>query len=147
MSGSLYTTDILRLAVSIPHLGTLDQPQSVVEKRSPVCGSRVTVMLDVDDRGCVSRFAQDVKACALGQASAALLGQHVVGASLSKLETAHEQLSKWLAGERADPPDWPGLEIFAAAIPHSARHAAIRLPFEATVEAMRQAVSVQVHAA
>ncbi|MBU6207392.1 MAG: iron-sulfur cluster assembly scaffold protein [Alphaproteobacteria bacterium] len=147
MNAPLYTTEILRLAVTIPHQGVLAGAQGVVEKRSAICGSWVLVMLDVDAAGRVARFAQDVRACALGQASAALLGAHVMGANGAALAAARDQLAAYLSGARAAPPDWPGLEIFASAIPHSARHAAIRLPFEATTAALVQAQAAQLHAA
>ena len=73
----LYSGQILALAADIPHLGHLPQPQGSSRKRSPLCGSTVTVEVMVKD-GRVTSFAQDVKACALGQASAAILGQSVI---------------------------------------------------------------------
>jgi NifU-like protein involved in Fe-S cluster formation len=80
-----------------------------------------------------------VRACALGQASAALMEAHAVGRSLAELETARDDLTAWLAGERATPPDWPGLDLFTPALEHRGRHAAIRLAFEAVAEAARKA--------
>jgi NifU-like protein involved in Fe-S cluster formation len=70
----LYSTRILALTADIPHLGRLEAPQASVRKRSPLCGSTVTVDLDMDG-GRVARFGQDVKACALGQAAASVLGR------------------------------------------------------------------------
>jgi NifU-like protein involved in Fe-S cluster formation len=84
-------------------------------------------------------LGQEVRACALGQASAALMGQHAIGRSLSELEEARDALTQFLAGQREDPGEWPGLEIFAPARPHSARHPSIRLAFEAVAEAARAA--------
>ena len=73
MTATLYNRDILRLAASIPHQRRLDAPQASVERRSPVCGSRVVVDVVLDDDGRVAALGQEVKACALGQASAALM--------------------------------------------------------------------------
>jgi NifU-like protein involved in Fe-S cluster formation len=140
MSAPLYTTEILRLATSIPHLGRLPDAQASAERRSPVCGSRVTVDVMLDDGGRVSAFAQDVKACALGQASASVLGQHLSGRSADEIEQARDALSAYLTGDRDDPGGWPGLNVFAAARNYPARHAAIRLAFEAAAEAARKAV-------
>ena len=137
---ALYNTDILRLATNIPHLGRLEDAQAHVELRAPVCGSRVAIDVSLDDAGRVAVFAQTVNACALGQASAALLGAHVIGCSLAEVATARDALRDYLKGARDDFGDWPGLGIFAAARPHSARHASILLPFEATAEAMKCAV-------
>ena len=143
MNAPLYNNQILRLAASIPFHERLEDPMASVEKRSPVCGSRVTVDVDLDDDGRVKAIGMVVRACALGQASAALMGAHAVGRTAAELETAREELTAWLAGERDTPPDWPGLEIFAPALPHSARHPSIRLGFEAVAEAAAQAARVR----
>ncbi len=83
----LYSGRILALAADIPHLGRLSAPQASARRRSPLCGSTVTADVVVKD-GRVAEFAQDVKACALGQASAAVLGQVVIGRTLPELEAA-----------------------------------------------------------
>jgi len=131
----LYTRDILRLAASIPHLRRLERPQATVEKRAPLCGSRVIVDLIADEAGRVTQLGQEVRACALGQASAALMGAHALGRSADELAAARDALAAYLAGARDDPGDWPGLAVFAAARAYPARHAAILLPFAAAAEA------------
>lgn len=141
MSAPLYNATILRLATSIPHQARLDEPQASVEKRSPVCGSRVTVDVRLGPDGRVAALGQEVRACALGQASASLMGEHAIGRSVDELAEARDALADFLAGKRDDPGDWPGLEIFAPARPHSARHASIRLAFEAVAEAAAIAAS------
>ncbi|UYY58586.1 iron-sulfur cluster assembly scaffold protein [Sphingomonas sp. S2-65] len=139
MNAPLYNTEILRLAASVPFDERLAEPMGSVEKRSPVCGSRVTVDVMVDAEGQISAVGMLVRACALGQASASLMGAHVVGRSAAQLAQARDELTAWLAGERDVPPDWPGMEIFAPALPHRGRHASIRLAFEAAAEAAEQA--------
>ncbi|MBO9711589.1 iron-sulfur cluster assembly scaffold protein [Sphingomonas sp.] len=139
MNAPLYNTEILRLAASIPFHDRIDAPMASVEKRSPVCGSRVTVDVDVDGEGRVSGVGMLVRACALGQASAALMAADATGKTAAEIAAARDQLAAWLAEERADPPEWPGLDIFAPAIPHRARHASIRLAFEAAAEATEAA--------
>jgi NifU-like protein involved in Fe-S cluster formation len=143
MNAPLYNTQILRLAASIPFHERLTDPMASVEKRSPVCGSRVTVDVDVDEAGRVRAIGMVVRACALGQASASLMGAHAVGLLPDELAAARDQLTAWLAGERDTPPDWPGLDILAPARPHSARHPSIRLAFEAVAEAAAQAAAVR----
>lgn len=135
MSATLYNAAILRLAASVPYAARLADPQATVEKRSPVCGSRVTVDVTLDDAGAVAAIGQEVRACALGQASAALMGGHAIGRTAGELAAARDALADYLAGGRDDPGGWPGLDIFAPARPHSARHASIRLAFEAVAEA------------
>lgn len=139
MASALYTTDILRLATSIPHLGRLTNPQGSSERRSPVCGSRIAVDVDVDADGRIVRFGQTVSACALGQASAAILGEHVIGKSAKELEAASAALAAWLVDAGPLPSGWDALNVFLPARSHPARHGAIRLPLEAAAEAAARA--------
>jgi NifU-like protein involved in Fe-S cluster formation len=134
MNAPLYNAEILRLAASIPFQDRIARPQASVEKRSPVCGSRVTVDVDLDETGRVAAAGMLVRACALGQASAALMAAHVVGRTADELAVARDQLAAWLAGD-GPVPEWPGLAILEPALPHRARHASIRLAFEAAAEA------------
>ena len=106
-----------------------------VEKRSPACGSRVTIDVAVDDEGRLSALGMEVRACALGQASAALMGRYAIGRSAAELAEARDQLTAWLAGERDSLPEGPGFELLIAARAHRGRHASIRLAFEAVAEA------------
>lgn len=134
MNAPLYNAEILRLAASIPFAERLDGPMATSEKRSPVCGSRVTVDMNLGDDGRVAAVGLLVRACALGQASSALLAEHVVGRSPEELAAARDALAAWLAGA-GELPDWPRLDLFTPALPHTARHASIRLAFEAAAEA------------
>ena len=136
---TLYNRDILRLAATIPHLGRLDHPQASSEKRSPVCGSRVIVDIALGSDGRSAALGQEVKACALGQASASLMGAHVIGCTAAEIAAARDALAGFLAGVREDPGDWPGLHLFAEARRFSARHKSILLAFEAAAEAAEQA--------
>lgn len=133
MNAPLYNQQILRLAASTP-ASRLVAPMASVEKRSAVCGSRVTVDVDVDGEGRVRAIGMLVRACALGQASATLMAAEVIGKTPAELADARDSLAAWLAGSSATPA-WPGIDIFAPALPHSARHASIRLAFEAVAEA------------
>ncbi len=93
----------------------------------------------LDETGRVAALGQEVKACALGQASASLMGAHAIGRSPAELAEARDALAAWLAGRRDDPGGWPGLSLFAEARPFAARHASILLAFEAAAEAAARA--------
>jgi len=138
MNAPLYNQEILRLAASIPYQERLADPMGSSEKRSPICGSRVTVDVTVDDEGRVAELGMLVRACALGQASSALMAGNAVGRTPEELAVARDALTAWLAGE-GEMPDWPGLEVLTPALPHSARHPSIRLAFEAAAEATAEA--------
>jgi len=135
VTAALYNRDILRLAAAIPHQRRLERPQASVERSSAVCGSRVVVDLDVDADGRVAALGQEVRACALGQASASLMGAHAIGRSARELAEARDALAAYLAGGRDDPGDWPGLTLFADARRFTARHPSILLAFDAAAEA------------
>ncbi len=139
VASALYNRDILRLAASIPHYGRLETPQASSEKRSPVCGSRVTVDVVLDPQGRVADLGQEVKACALGQASASLMGAYAIGRRVDELGAARDSLAAFLAGRSDDPGDWPGLGIFREARDYKARHPSILLAFEAVAEAAARA--------
>ncbi len=132
----LYSGRILELASDIPFTDRLDAPQATVKKRSPLCGSTVTVDVILED-GKISAFGQDVKACALGQASAAVLGKNVLGRTQDEIESARDALKAMLSGD-GDVPEAPfeDYEVLIPARDFRNRHASIMLALEATAEAM-----------
>jgi len=141
MIDELYSAKVLALAANLPRLGRLAAPDGSAEKVSKLCGSRVLVDVAVDgDR--VADFAQEVKACALGQASASVLGRHVVGASVDELESALGQFRAMLK-QGGSPPDgrFADLAMLAPVKDYPARHASTLLAFEAVCEAVRRAMA------
>ncbi|OYU71432.1 MAG: iron-sulfur cluster assembly scaffold protein [Alphaproteobacteria bacterium PA2] len=139
MIDDLYSAKLLKLAANLPHLGRLEAPEGSSEKIAKLCGSRIVVDVALTD-GLVSDFRQDVKACALGQASASILGSNVLGASLAELELARDQFSAMLRGG-GPPPNgrFSDLAMLAPVKDYPARHASTLLAFEAAVDAVRQA--------
>jgi NifU-like protein involved in Fe-S cluster formation len=131
----LYSGRILELAADIPHLGRLEAPHATIKRRSPLCGSTVTVDMSLEN-GRVSRFAQDVKACALGQAAAAVVGGAVLGRTLPELEAARDSLRAMLKSEGPIPAaPFHGFEVLIPAREYKNRHASILLAVEAAAEA------------
>lgn len=141
MSGVLYTRDILRLAVSIPHQHRLDNPDGAAELRSRTCGSKVAADVIVTDRGMLEDLGLAISACALGQASAAILGAQALGKSVAEIEAARSDLAAFLQGSIESPGTWPDIEHLAAARDHKGRHAAILLPFDAVIAAFADAAA------
>ena len=135
----LYSSRILALAADIPHLGRLDAPDATVKHRSPLCGSTVTVDVTMRD-GKIAELGQDVKACALGQAAAAVSGAAAVGATLEQVEKGRDQLRAMLK-DSGPVPDAPfdGFEVLSPAVDYKNRHASILLSIEAMAEAMQNA--------
>ena len=71
MNEPLYTREILRLAASIPYLEPFEELEGATELRSPTCGSRMRMAVELDWADRVVRIRQAVEACAFGQATAA----------------------------------------------------------------------------
>lgn len=135
----LYSARILALAADIPHHGRLPAPQGTARKRSPLCGSTVTVDVAVQD-GRIAAFAQDVKACALGQASAAVLGAVAIGRTLPELLAARDALHAMLKDDGPVPAaPFDGYEVLLPARDYRNRHASILLALDATCAAMEAA--------
>lgn len=143
MDAPLYNAEILRLAASIPHARRLESPQATAAKTSPICGSRVTFDVILDAEGRVADFGQEVRACALGQAAAAILGGGAIGQSADSLRSAHASLAGWLKSTDPLPDrlqaDFPRLALFGPARAHPARHASIALAFDAAATAAETA--------
>lgn len=132
----LYSKRILALAASIPHLGRLPAPTGSATCRAPLCGSTVTADV-VMAEGRVAQFAQDVRACALGQASAALLGGVILGLDRAALDRGRSALAGLLAGADTPlPAPFEGFEVLRAARDFPNRHASILLAFDAALAAV-----------
>ncbi|PZR33529.1 iron-sulfur cluster assembly scaffold protein [Caulobacter segnis] len=139
MIDDLYSAKILGLVANMPRAGRLPAPDASSEKVAKLCGSKITVDVVVED-GKVVDFAQDVSACALGQAAAAILGQNVIGAELSDIELARDSLAAMLKANGSPPAGrFSELAVLEPVKDYPARHASTLLAFEATVEAVRQA--------
>lgn len=132
----LYSGQILQLAGSIPHLGRLAQPSGSAKLRSPVCGSTIGVDVVVAD-GRITDFAQEVRACALGQAAASVLGRVVIGRNRADLSRARDEVTALLTANGPAPlTPFGGFEVLRAAKDYKNRHASILLALNATIAAM-----------
>lgn len=138
----LYSPRILELAANIPRVGRLEAPDASARKRSPLCGSTVTVDIRMRD-GRIADFAQDVKACALGQAAAAVVGGAIIGCDRATVSRARDELWAMLKEDGPSPsPPFEQLEVLRPARAFGNRHASIMLALEATLAAMDQAEAV-----
>ena len=135
----LYSSRLLALAADIPHLGRLPSPQASIRKRSPLCGSTVTVDLKLQD-GVVTDFAHQVKACALGQASSSIMARHIVGETAQDLRALRETMHAMLKqGGPAPTGRWADLAALEPVRDFKARHASTLLTFDAVVAALDMA--------
>ncbi len=138
MINEIYNRKILEFAANIPHLQRLAHPNATAVGHSKLCGSKVTVDITMKD-GVVSEFGQDVKACALGQASSSIMGSHVIGSTPNELRALRETMHKMLKENGAPPQGkWSDLEALIPVRDYKARHASTLLTFDAVVDAVNQ---------
>ena len=139
----LYSGRILELAADMPLTGRLPAPEGTARKRSPLCGSTVTVDLTLDgDR--IADYRQDVKACALGQASASVSARAILGRTRDDIAKARAELEAMLKrGGPAPAAPFDGLEVLLPARDYANRHASILLALDATLAAMDEALKAR----
>lgn len=138
MLNDVYNKRILELAANIPLLDRLPAPDATARAHSKLCGSTVTVDVTMDG-DVVTGFGHEVKACALGQASSAIMARHVVGSTAEELRRVRGQALAILK-ENAEPPDgkWSDLAVLVPVRDYKARHASTMLTFDAVVDAIGQ---------
>jgi len=140
MIDDLYSAKILRLAAELPHSGRLAAPEGTGERVARLCGSRATVDVTLDEAGRVRDFAQDVKACALGQAAAGVVGQVAIGASLAEITEAQSATVAMLkSGGEGPVGRFEGLRALRQVADYPARHASTLVALDALLEAVTAA--------
>ncbi|TFW13534.1 iron-sulfur cluster assembly scaffold protein [Brevundimonas intermedia] len=144
MIDDLYSARILTLAANLPHAGRLPAPQGTGERVAKLCGSRATVDVTLDEQGRVAEFAQDVKACALGQAAAGVLGQSVIGASVEEIAEARDAMFAMLkSGGEGPTGRFQDLRLLRQVADYPARHDSTLVSIEATLEAVKNALTAR----
>lgn len=139
----LYSQRILALAADMPRTTRLEAPSATVKRRSPLCGSTITVDLKIDGDQ-VADYAQEVKACALGQAAASVVGRAIIGCTEDQVIAARDGLKAMLKDQGPVPAaPFDELEVLRPAAEYKNRHASVMLALDASVEAFATAKSRQ----
>lgn len=134
----LYNREILRLAASIPRIGRLEAPDASVTAHSQLCGSRITVDIELADDVVVD-YARTVRACAIGQAVASVVGRVIVGLSVADIHSGAAALRVLLREKRLPTSaPWTALEPFLPVVDVRSRHGSALLPFEAVERALNE---------
>lgn len=138
MIDDVYNARILDYAGNISRIGRLETPDATATAHSRLCGSAVTVDLMVEN-GVVADFAHEVKACALGQASSAIMAKNVVGSTPGELRLLRETMRRMLKEGGAAPDGrFADLRFLEPVRDYMARHASTMLTFDAVVDALNQ---------
>jgi NifU-like protein involved in Fe-S cluster formation len=132
----LYSRRILKLAADVQLTERLVDPEATVTKTSPLCGSRVTVDLKMDEER-ISAFAHEVKACALGQTSSSIMARNVVGSTQEEIRETAGAMRKMLKEDGLPPRGkWRDLEVLEPVKDYKSRHASVMLTFDAVLQAI-----------
>ncbi|ADP70313.1 nitrogen-fixing NifU domain protein [Rhodomicrobium vannielii ATCC 17100] len=134
----IYTGRVLELSANMPRAGRLESPDATASAHSRLCGSRITVDLKMEgDR--VTDYAQDVRACLLGQTSAAVMGANIVGSTAAELRAVGAKMRRMLK-DGGEPPSgrWADLAILEMVRDYKARHASTLLVFDAVEDAIAE---------
>lgn len=139
----LYSQKILDLAGNAPQPGRLDDADGSARKVSRVCGSMIEVDVLVRD-GVITGYGHEISACALGQTSAAVVAREIVGTPVGEFREIREKMHAMLKENGAPPTGkWDDLRYLEPVRDYSARHMSTLLVFDAVVEAIEKAESVE----
>ena len=134
----LYNKQIMELAASIPREGRLDAPHASATARSRICGSRATVDLRLDG-DTVTDYAQELKACVIGQAVASIVGRLIVGLSVDEIHQGADALRALLKDKKLPKKEpWTALESLLPVADVRSRHGSAMVPFEALERALNE---------
>lgn len=131
----LYSPAVLGLATGLSAFPLDDALPLRAEARSRSCGSVITLGLRLGDDARIARIGLRVSACAIGQASAAILAQSAATRDPAEIAATATAIADWLAGDAAVPV-WPGLDALILARDHPGRHDALLLPWKAACMAL-----------
>ena len=133
----LYSNQILKLAADIPILERLNSPDVTINNRTKLCGSLITIDLNLNN-GIIIGYAHEVKACALGQASASILAKDIVGKTGKEVIKVREAVFKMLDGSSYSLDIFPEYQILSSAAEFKNRHDSILLSLDAAVQAIKK---------
>jgi NifU-like protein involved in Fe-S cluster formation len=134
-ASKLYTPELLALAVELANWPPVETLPLHGEARSPTCGSTIAMDLETDAEDRIAQLGMRVRACAVGQATAAIFARHAKGRDFGELQDTLVALVDWLGG-KGPLPDWPGLAAIEPARAYPGRHGAILLPWQAALSAL-----------
>ncbi|MEP5938989.1 MAG: iron-sulfur cluster assembly scaffold protein [Erythrobacter sp.] len=134
-AGKLYTPDLLSLATELAGWPLKDELNLRSEARSRNCGSSITLGLNLTENSKISDVGMQVSACAIGQASSAILARHAVGLNAHEVVAVERSVAQWLMGD-GEMPDWPDFHHLLPAQQHKGRHGALILPWNALSQAL-----------
>ncbi len=132
----LYSSKIIEIAGRLPKIEPLENPDASAKKSSRICGAVVKVSLKMEN-GLVSAYSHDISSDALGQTSASIVSEHIIGSSEEELRFLQQQMIDMLKHDRAPPSGkWSDFKYLQPVKSYPARHSSTLLIFDAVIECL-----------
>lgn len=87
----MYRENILDHAQNPRFPGVLDPADIDHEENNPLCGDRLRLTLRLDENNRITALAWDGQGCAISQASASMLGEHILGKTLEEVRAISKE--------------------------------------------------------
>ncbi|RCL03513.1 MAG: Nitrogen-fixing NifU domain-containing protein [Candidatus Tokpelaia sp. JSC161] len=138
MITEIYNHEILRYASYLSYPPKIKQPDAKACKHSKLCGSTISVELKMEN-GIITDFSQKVHACVLGQASASIMAQNIIGVSAEEIKNLKNTIRTMLEKNGPTPKrQFSAFSCLQVAKPYKTRHASIMLVFDAITDCIEQ---------
>ena len=134
----------MKLAAAATGAGELPEPRLSGLAHNPVCGDKVTITMRLDGRGRIMAFAHETKACVFTQASAAILGEHLLGADEQRVRRLRNEVEAMLVGNGAPGAPFADYAALAGVAVHKNRHTCVLLPIDAIIGALSVAEPLEI---
>jgi|TARA_B100000073_G_scaffold37040_1_gene27838 NifU-like protein involved in Fe-S cluster formation len=132
----IYTQEILELSSQVPTNSRLDNPDVTITKGTPICGSIMTVDLNLKD-GMIDDIGLEIRSCALGKASASIFVKNAKGLNLDDVKKVKKDLvSFFKTGDFKMQSAFYKYKYFEPARLVPYRHDSIMLVIDATIEGL-----------
>ena len=132
----IYTQEILELSSQVPTNSRLDNPDVTITKGTPICGSIMTVDLNLKD-GMIDDIGLEIRSCALGKASASVFVKNAKGLNLDDVEKVKKDLvSFFKTGDFKMQSTFDKYKYFEPARLVPYRYDSIMLVIDATIEGL-----------
>lgn len=130
----LYDKNILRWSTKLDHIDPIVDFDKEINRRSRVCGNHMSMRAKVKNN-VITDFSWDISLCALGQAAAAILSQHLVGLSREEYQTIDSGMRQMVQNGVIDlPAKFADLSCLSVVHDHPGRWSSVLLPFDCLAE-------------
>lgn len=82
----IYSETILEYFKNPPNKGQLIKATTKASEDNPLCGDKISIFLQIDNKGKITNATFDGEGCAISQASASMLTESIIGKSAKTIK-------------------------------------------------------------